>query len=350
VRKPRSSPARPAAPRRKSQNRLRPFVLVFLAVILLLAFSGCADERKTVEQESASGRLQIVTTNFPPYDFARQITGSRADVHMLLKPGEEPHSFEPSPQDIRLIQNADLFICTGGENDEWVEEILDSMQGRRPETLRMTDCTSTVAEKQTAGMTTRAESRENPAEEPEIDEHVWTSPENAVKIVRKMTEIILGKDKKNAVYYKARSLTYQKQLHTLDRELKNIVRNSRRKMIVFGDRFPFRYLADELGLEYRAAFPGCAADSEPSAETIVFLTKTVRQEKIPIVFTIELSSGKTADTICEITGARRKTLHSCHNLTARQFRNGATYLSLMRRNAKTLKEALEEPKGGTDND
>lgn len=323
-----------------SMRRLRPFVLILLSAILLFVSSGCTDERNTVKQEAASGRLQIVTTNFPPYDFARQITGSRADVHMLLKPGEEPHSFEPSPQDIRLIQNADLFVCTGGENDEWVEKILDSMQGHRPETLRMTDCTATVTEKQTAGMTIRAKNRKNPAAEPEIDEHVWTSPVNAIKIVRKMTEIIISRDKKSADYYKERSHAYQKQLQSLDRELKNTVQNSRRKTIIFGDRFPFRYLADELGLKYRAAFPGCAADSEPSAETIVFLTKKVRQEKIPIVFTMELSTGKTADTICEITGARRKTLHSCHNLTARQFKNGATYLSLMRRNTKTLKEAL----------
>ena len=326
-----------------TRRRLRcSFVLILLSAIIPLVFSGCASQREIVRQEAASDKLQIVTTNFPPYDFARQITGSRADVRMLLKPGEEPHSFEPSPQDIRLIQNADLFVCAGGENDEWVNEILDSMQGSRPETLRMTDCASTVTEERTAGMTLRSKEKEDSSAEQETDEHVWTSPENAIKIVRKMTEIICKKDKKNAGYYKKRSLAYQKKLRSLDRELKETVRGSRRKTIVFGDRFPFRYLTDELGLKYRAAFPGCAADSEPSAATIVYLTKIVRREKIPIVFTMELSTGKTADTICEITGARKETLNSCHNLTARQFKNGATYLSLMRRNARLLKEALNE--------
>ncbi len=335
-------------------------VLVVIFVFFLLSFSGCGKTDKEVP-EGESNNLSIVTTIFPQYDFAKQISGGKADVAMLLKPGAESHSYEPTPQDIKTIQNADLFIYVGGENDVWVEDILDSMKEKKPKTLKLLDCVSTVEEEIVEGMEHEhedahdtdvneseegehdheAELEESDHEhEGEVDEHVWTSPKNVIKIAEKITEAMSEADSENAAFYSENSAEYTKQLETLDAEFREIVKNSKRKTILFGDRFPFRYLAEEYGLEYHAAFSGCATDTEASAATVAFLIDKVKEEKLPVVFTIEFSNGKIADSICTATGAKKLMLHSCHNLSKEEIENGESYLSLMAKNAENLKEAL----------
>ena len=328
------------------------FALIAVLIIPIAVLTGCGTEQPS---EQDDGRIRIVTTIFPPYDFARAIAGdeTKADITMLLSPGEEVHSYEPTPMDIKKIQNSNLFIYVGGENDVWVERILENMGDKRPQTLRLVDLTDTVAEEVVEGMmeerghehdhahSSHTHSGDSSEEEhEEADEHVWTSPVKAAEITEaiaaKMTEI----DPDNAESYKANASAYVEEILKVDAAYREIVDNAERRTIVFGDRFPLRYFAEEYGLEYFAAFPGCSSEAEPSASTLAFLIDKVREERIPVVFSIEFSNGNIARAICESSGAVRRTFNSCHNVTREQMENGETYVSLMTENLGTVREAL----------
>lgn len=314
--------------------------LLIITIISIGLFSSCAMPKSKIAE--SENKLNIVTTIFPQYDFARQVAGKHAEVSMLLKPGAESHSFEPTPQDIKKIQNADIFIYTGGENDTWVEDILSSMGDKKPETIKLLDCVPTVAEEIVDGMEHEHDEKgeDKHDHEEEIDEHVWTSPKNAILIVEKIEKVLSDKDKENSKEYLDNSVAYINKLKTLDNKFKEIAKSGKRKTILFGDRFPFRYFADDYGLKYFAAFSGCSTESEASAATVAFLTNKVKKEQIPVVFTIEFSNGKIADSICDATGAKKLTLHSCHNVSADEFASGVSYLSIMEQNLEPLKEAL----------
>lgn len=494
--------------------------LLMAALMLTGLLTACGTSQST---EASSGKkLNIVATIFPQYDFARQIAGDHSEITMLLKPGAESHSFEPTPQDIKKIQSADLFIYTGGENDVWVDDILSSMGDKRPETLKLLDCVPTVNEEIVDGMEHeheheedhhddgefedsevkdralsdwagdwqsvypylldgtldevfhhKAEEEQDKTEqeykeyyktgfktdverikiegnrirfytngkeassdyaykgyeiltyesgkkgvryqfeatdadtaapkyiqfsdheiaptddlehfhiysgndgfdtllkemdnwptyfgskltgkeiaeemighehahehEEEPDEHVWTSPANAILIAEKIAALLKEKDPANAASYEKNSAAYVKELKALDESFRNVVSSGARKTVLFGDRFPFRYFADAYGLTYYAAFSGCSTETEASAATVAFLVNKVKEEELPVVFAIEFSNGKIADSVCDATGAKKLTLHSCHNVSADELANGATYLSIMQKNVEALREAL----------
>ena len=372
---------------------------------------GRAGTSAPVAEENS--RLQVVTTIFPQYDFARHIAGDRADVTMLLKPGEEVHSYEPTPQDIKKIQNCDLFIYVGGENDVWVENILDSVKGDQegPQTVRLLALVETYSEEHLEGMMeekghdhdhehepegtaeedhdhdhkadasdqntkgTNAHSTHAHSHEEEPDEHVWTSPQNCVILIEKLTEEFCAADPVNAEYYRKNGDAYRKEFEELDARYRDMAASASRKTILFGDRFPFRYLAEELGLTCYAAFPGCSSESEPSAATIAFLIDKAAEEKLPVIFQIEFSNGNIARAISEAAELKMKInaakqaeessggennsglsaaeaggmkiqvlqLHSCHNITADEFKSGQTCLSLMTKNLEALRTALGAP-------
>ena len=343
-------------------------LLAFCAALALMA-AGCAGARGGTApggdpaDNADDGKISVVTTIFPPYDFVREIAGDEADIKMLLKPGEETHSYEPTPQDIIAIQNSDVFIYTGGENDVWVEDILSSMPDSDLVTLRLVDCVETVEEEQVEGMkgsaghdhdeedyddvhgghTDKADEADGEDEEEsphEADEHVWTSPVNASLIAEQIKNVLSKADPDNRGLYEENTLAYQEQLAELDGQFREVVDHAKRNIMIFGDRFPFRYFADEYGLEYYAAFPGCAGDTEPSAATMAFLIEKVKEEKVPAVLKMELSSADIANAIAEATGTEVKVFYSCHNLSADDFENGETYLSMMQKNVETLKEVL----------
>jgi zinc transport system substrate-binding protein len=286
---------------------------------------------------NTEGKISVVTTNFPPYDFVREIGGTRVDLHMLLPPGSESHSFEPTPQDIIRIQNCDVFIYGGGESDDWVDRILDSMDTGKKHIISLLDCVDAVEEEIVEGM---EEEEEEETGEAEYDEHVWTSPHNAKLIVLKISDTLKRLDPSNAAEYERNTLAYITKLNELNDAFEKVVSGAARKTIVFGDRFPFRYFADAYGLTYFAAFPGCSTETECSAATIAFLVNKIRAEKIPVVFYIELSNEKIADTISEETGAKKRLLHAAHNITKRDFDRGVTYYDIMSGNVDSLKEAL----------
>jgi zinc transport system substrate-binding protein len=461
-----------------------------------------------------------VAVNFPAYDFARQIAGDRVNLTMLLPPGAESHSFEPTPRDIIKIQDCDVFIYTGGETDVWVDRILESMDTTKKKIIRMMDAVEVVEEEIVEGMEDdehghahedenftiedvkdralsdwegewqsvypylldgtlnpvmehKAESGEKTAreyyeqyktayvtdmdrvvitndsmtfyrngipatarytykgagitpeddgalwvrykfeaagnppngapryimfsdhlhapakaehfhiyssnesfdalmedtnpvnyptyypstltkdeivaemighdheEEVEYDEHVWTSPKNAKRIVRVIADALCEADAGDAAFFRRNADAYSVQLDELDKAFQAVVNNAKRKTIVFGDRFPFRYFADAYGLTYFAAFPGCSTETEPSAATVAFLINKIKAEKIPVVFHIELSNEKMADTIAEETGAKKLLLHAAHNISKRDFDNGVTFLETQKANVPRLKEALQ---------
>ena len=295
--------------------------------------------------------FSIIATNFPAFDLARTLAGDIADVQMLLPPGSESHSYEPTPHDIIAIQNCDLFIYVGGESDTWVETILTSMGNSAPRTFRLSDPITLLESTITESMEDHhSHQHEEACDDPNhthseqhthgMDEHVWTSPKNMLLMTDTLAKLLCDVDPANAQTYKANAEAYLKELSELDAAFEQIVAEGKRDLLIFGDRFPFRYFADAYDLKYDAAFPGCSEDSEPSVRTVISLVDTVREENIPVVFYIEFSSKRTADILAEETGAQTLLFHSCHNVSAEEIESGATYLSLMWQNTQALKEAL----------
>ena len=319
-------------------KRFIPFLAAILLSFTLLA--ACAPSAAP----EASGGISIVSSVFPSYDFARQITaGTNADVSLLLQPGEEVHSFDPTSQDIIRIQNADLFLYVGGENDTWVDGVISGLD-KSVNTFRMMDFVTLYEEELVEGMQPEAEEEasatEATGEEKEWDEHVWTAPVNAISIVKAMAAELISLDPANAKTYQANTDAYVAKLESLDQSFRDVVNTAARKTVVFADRFPARYFVEEFGLSYYAAFPGCSADTEASAATVTSLIDNVKAEKIPVVFYIEMSTQQMANTVAEATGAKTMLFHTCHNVTKAEFESGATYLSLMENNVLALKAAL----------
>ena len=300
--------------------------LIAVLLCLCLILCGCTAQPEKPHDET---KLQIVCTSFPAYDFAREIAGDRAELTLLIKPGSEVHSYEPTPKDMIRIQESDLFICNGGESEQWAKTLIT------PElnTIYMMDCVDTVEE--SADGIYNAEDGE-----PELDEHVWTSPLNAIKISEEICNALCKLDTDNAEAYKTNFTAYKAQLMALDREFRQVIKNSGKHTLVFADRFPMRYFALEYGLDCYAAFPGCSSETEPSAKTVAYLIDRVREDKIPAVLYMEFSNQKMADVICEDTGCKKLPFYSAHSVSAEQFEQGVSYLDLMRINLNSLKEAL----------
>jgi zinc transport system substrate-binding protein len=318
-------------------------LLFTIAGFALICCLGSCTAKKNAESQKADGKINVTVALFASYDFVREIAGDRVNLALLLPPGAESHSFEPTPRDIIAIQNSDVFIYTGGESDVWVERILESMDTGKMAILSLMECVDVVEEEIVEGL---EEEEEDPLLalgielEPEYDEHVWTSPVNAVLIVRAITDMLCEVDGENAAYYRQNSDEYTAKLNELDAAFREVVASAQRKTIVFGDRFPFRYFADAYGLSYYAAFPGCSTETEPSAATVAFLMDKIKNEGIPVVFHIELSNERMADAISEETGAKKLLLHACHNISKTDFEKGVSYLDLMNKNVENLKEAL----------
>jgi zinc transport system substrate-binding protein len=322
-----------------------------MTLAVLSGVNACRQNKNTT---APNGKINVTTTNFPPFDFVRQIAGDKVNLAMLLPPGSESHSFEPSPRDIITVQNSDIFIYVGGGSDKWIDRILQSMnppprsrtEGSRTEVplrytnnmkiLAMIDAVETVEEEIVEGM-----EEDDDNDEETYDEHVWTSPKNAILIVKAITELLCEADPASADFFRQNAAGYTAKLEQLNDAFNEVISNVKRKTIVFADRFPFRYFADAFGLIYFAAFPGCATETEPSAATVKFLIDKIRSEKIPVVFHIELSNERMADTISEETGAKKLLLHSCHNITKRDFDTGLSYLEIMKNNITNLQEALD---------
>lgn len=303
------------------------FFRLFAAILLLTLLAAPVQAQEEP--------LQIVATIFPGFDFAREIAGNNAEVTLLLPPGTDSHSFDPTPQDILAIQNADLFIFNGGESDVWVTRLLESLGDDAPETFIMMEHVDVCIE---------AEGHDHHDHDHDhdqlLDEHVWTSPRNVMTIAQGLTDKLCQIRPELADVFQQNNAAFQQSLADLDAALAEVISTGKRTTLVFGDRFPFRHLAAAYGLDCHAAFPGCSEDSEPSIKTISSLVKLIREENIPVVFHIEFSNTQTAGILAEETDAKILLLHSCHTVSQQDIDAGASYLGLMWQNVDALKEAL----------
>ncbi len=384
----------------KKTRRKRVEAWLIAAMFLFGSLTECASVRDTHGNVGTpgDGKLKVVTTLFPYYDFARQIAGDVVDLSMVIPAGQDSHSFEPTPADIRLIQNADLLICNGGTMEQWVTQVLGSLDAPDLKVITMMDYVDVVQEEIVEGMEDSGDDHghdhahhdeedgdhadhdhdtedhadhdhdtedhadhdhdtedhadhdhdmedhdhadDDHAYEIEYDEHIWTSPVNAMKITQVIADTLEDMDPADAAVFQANEADYLGKLKNLNQEFRDVVDGADLDLIVMADKFPLRYFADTYELRYRAAFSGCSSDTEPSAKTIAYLIDKVREEQIPAVYYLELSSHRVAEIISEETGAKPLLFHSCHNVTRREFESGVTYLQLMEQNVVNLREGL----------
>ncbi len=332
--------------------------LALLLCVLLLC--GCAAPPAA---EADGGRLRIVTTLFPYYDFARAVAGDRADVTLLLSPGREAHSFEPTPLDAVTISRADVFVCNGGESEEWVRDMLEAVGQEIGTVLYMMDYVDAREEEFVEGMQGAEEEHphgsgehghdedehgheehehghDEDGDEIEYDEHVWTSPRNAAALCDALCDALCGADPAGAAAYRANCAAYTAQLAGIDARFRALRAGAKRDLLVFADRMPLLYFCKEYDLRYRAAFHGCSSDTEPSLATLRFLIDKVRAEGVPVVYTVDLDSRKIAEAVAECTGAEIETLWSMQTVSRADFDAGETCVSLMERNLKALERGL----------
>ena len=312
---------------------MKRLLCALLAAVMMLSLCGCAASYEK------SDKLQVVCTLFPYYDFARQIGGDNVDVTLLVAAGRETHSFEPTPLDVIRVSKADVFLYNGGESEQWVDGILSSAGKDIPVTAAMMDLVDLQSEEIVEGMQVNEHENED-SDEIEYDEHIWTSPVIAQSICWGICGALCKADWDHAEDYVARTDAYVAQLGELDAAFREVVENGQRSTLVFGDRFPLLYFCKTYGLSYRAAFHGCASDTEPSLHTLKYLIDKVNDEQIPVVYTIELSSQKVAQAVAETTGTKVVTFQSCQQVSRDDFNSGVTYLDLMWDNVDALKEGL----------
>lgn len=317
-----------------------------LALLLALwipaaVLSGCAPQ----DDSAASNKLNIVTTIFPAYDWVREILGDetdRAEITTLLDSGVDLHSYQPTVDDIVKISDCDLFLYVGGESDGWVDDALKNAPNKDRKVIRLLDVLgdSAKAEETVAGM---QEEEQDHEEEAEYDEHIWLSLKNAQVLVAAISEALQESDPARKDTYAANAAAYAEKLSALDGEYRAAVDSGKYKTLLFGDRFPFRYLADDYGLDYYAAFPGCSAETEASFETVSFLAGKMDALGLPCVLTIEGTQHKIAETIVQNTAQKNQqvlTMDSMQAVTANDAASGVSYLSIMEKNLSVLKKAL----------
>lgn len=316
---------------------------LLLAAATALTLCACAPTGEDAED----GRLQVVCSLFPYYDFVREIGGAYVSPRLLVAAGREAHSFEPTPMDVIRVSRADVFVYNGGEGEQWVDEILDSAGENIPTVLRMMDYADTLTEEPLAGHDDHDHADhdhehddDHDSDDIEYDEHIWTSPVQAMKLCRAICDALCAADPAHAAVYRSNLENYLGQLAELDVAFRQVCSEKKRSLLVFGDRFPLLYFCREYGLDYRAAFHGCSSDTEPSLYTLKFLIDKVNEQDIPVVYALELSSRKVADAIVETTGAKVETFYSCQTVSQADWAAGEGYVSLMRRNVAALREGI----------
>lgn len=336
-------------------KRLAALAAVFLTGSVLLTSCGARQQENNREDE----KLSVVTTLFPYYDFARAVAGDRIDLKLILPPGQESHSFEPTAADLIAMEEADVLICNGGESEQWVKRVLESRQEEGFRYLAGMDAVSLRREETSEHMKQAVHEHEEESPdahdygeeeehghdgtmeyEIEYDEHIWTSPVNAILLVEAVRDTLMEAAPQYEEEFSENAERYIAKLRSIDQEIRRIVQEGQKDILVFADRFPFLYFVKEYGLRYDAAFSGCSSDTEPSAATIAGLIDLVEEEELPVIYHVEQSSQKTALIIEESTGAEILEFHSCHNVTKEEMDSGLTYVDLMKKNIENLKKGL----------
>ena len=296
--------------------------IAFLTALFLLLTAYAAGA------EGADEPLSVVATDFPCYDLARQVLGDDEGLALLIRPGMDTHTYEPTPADAKAVYEADVLICIGGTSDAWVADMLTGAPD--VSAVRLMDSVQPLEEAHA----------EHGHEDISYDEHIWTSPVNMRAMLASVAEALCAADPENAETYRANAEAYDAELARLDQTFRDLVSGAVRTELVFADRFPFLYFAREYGLSYVSAFSGCSEESQPSVQAVAALIDAVEQDGVPVVYVIEMSTGDVARAVSEQTGAEIVEMHSCQSVTGEEFEAGETYLSLMERNVEALRKGL----------
>lgn len=324
--------------------------ILFTIMSLLVILTGCQSD-STIENQSE--KLQIITTLFPQYDFARVIAGDKAEVTLLLPPGMEAHSYEPTPADMIKINKADLFIYTGESMEQWAHTMIESIDSNSVYVLDVSNDVSLLAPNQTEACEdhehdhdeedghSHDEENEHSHDEEDghyhaYDPHIWTSPKNAMIMVNNILDVLCEIDPENAAYYQENATNYLSELEQLDAEFKEVVDQAKRTTIYHAGRFAMQYLTNEYGIDYVSA----PFEAEPSAALVAQMISDIKEQQIPVIYHEELVDPKIAQMISDETGAQTLLLHSCHNVSKEDFNQGVTYLSLMKQNVENLRMGL----------
>ena len=316
--------------------------LIFI-IISIIIFSACIVIIKpNGKNKQDDGKVQIVATLFPQYDFARQIGGDKVNVSLLLTPGTETHTYEPTPQDLIRINDSDLFVYTGKYMEPWAERIVGSIDSD----TKILDASKNI----NLIHSEEDEHDENEEDEHhyeeehhhhEFDPHIWLDPQNAIVMVNNITEELCSLDKENEEYYRANSERIIAEINELDKDIEDTIKNSNKNKIAFGGTFAYAYFINKYKLEYVTAYDSCGESSEPSVAKVKEVIDYMKKNDIKVVFYQEASSGRIADSIAKETGAKKLVFHTIHNATQEEIDNGETYISLMKKNLENLKQALE---------
>lgn len=301
------------------RGEVRKIVSVILCICLCLCLCSCGKKAP-----QSSDKIQVVTTVFPLYDFVRAVGGDRVEIRLLIAPGTEVHTYDPKPSDIRAVYDADLFCFIGGESEGWVNTLL---KDKSVNTLKMSDCVDLLSG--------------HDHHHHEYDEHIWTSPKNAILMVEEICSALSKADPENKKEYKQNSKNYVEKISAADGEIKAVVGKSENPFILVADRFPFLYFAEYYGIEHEAAFGGCAISTDISIKTMSRLVKICEEKNLKYAYYTELSNKNIAVALSEQTGVKLLELHSAHNVTLDDFSDGITYVDIMRRNMNALKEGMK---------
>ena len=300
---------------------MKKIISIILVLTAFLSLYSCAPTEK-------GEGISVITTSFPLYDFARELLGDKGEVTLLLKPGQDSHSYDPSMKEIAKIKSCDLFLSIGGEDEAWVKKLLSGADMKKVESLSLAHLF--------------AQDEHGHDGHDHNDEHYWTSPKNAILMVNEIADKLISLFPEEEEFISANLTSYLSKLEELDAAFTEVGELYEGNTVIFGDRFPFTHLFCDYGIEYMSAYPGCSDMTEPSASTVVELINTVKENGIKTVFVTETSNGALADTICSETGAKKAVLHSCANITKTDKKNGETYISLMTKNAEALKNSLQK--------
>ncbi len=325
---------------------MKKIILLILAAAFVFSMVSC-----TGFEKKSSAKFTVVTTIFPQYDWVREIVGESSDIDIVLlqKNGVDLHSYQPKAKDIVTISSCDMFVYIGGESDEWVDSVLETANNKKMKVVNLLECLGDDAkdeelkEGMEAGEEHEEDGDEDHGHESEKDEHIWLSLKNAKKLCNILKDRISEMDPDNSGVYSENCAKYVEKIETLDNKFKEAASSAKTKTVLFGDRFPFRYLFDDYGLDYFAAFSGCSAESEASIPTVAFLVKKTEELGLKFIVKLEDSNGKIASTIKDSSASKDQeilTMYSIQAVTSSDISNGITYLGEMEKNLETLKKAL----------
>ncbi len=315
-------------------------VIILIAIILVGIIAGVVLGKKN--KTSNTEKIKVTASNFASYDFLRAIIGDNDNIELtfLLGPGKDAHSYDPTAQDLITIQNSDLFIYIGGEMEKWADRVLPTLDTSSTKVICVADDIKTIDEQEIDGAEPEDEEDE---EEGAFDEHIWTSPDNAITMVNTLEKSMEEIDSSNSSKYKQNAENYIAKIKNVDKQIQEIVDNKKRDRLVFGDKMPIQYFINYYKLQVSAAFSGCSTETEPSSKTIAYLVNKAKEEKTPVILYIELNNGKVANTIANEVenGCKAMQIQTLHNVSKTDFDNGETWVSLMERNLDVLKTALQ---------